>query len=175
MGKYPPKHPLVDRPYRRYLTGYMGLISDAFGTMVANRVYLIPLEVEYALGVTVDRVLLIYDTPVAGNVRAGIYEDNGETPVGGALMVDSGSVAKTGTYQKQEVTIAETFLPRGLHWLAVQSDEATTKYCRNILGVAGTLRTYQYDPVGYAFTDPCPAVAASNNLPVLGVRVAHIP
>jgi len=168
-----PGYPIT---YLRYLKpvfegyGYTNL------TLTANRVYLMPIEVPVRM--SVDAILVFYKGTVAGNIRAAIYKDNGEIPSGGALVVESASVAKSGTWRKQEISIAETQLEPGLYWLAIQSDESTTIVCNesNAFVRYGTLRSYVYDLGAYgAFTDPCPAVSdASQQNPALWLRVSSI-
>lgn len=145
-------------------------------TTVQDVVKLCPLEIPFT--VTIDRIGVIWDTPVAGNFRLAIYEDNGDTPAGGALSVESASVAKAGINQAQELTVANTQLTLGLYWLAYNSDEAASVYIRvqpfeGLVG--GTLITYQYALAYGAFTDPCPAVASIVSIPFMYVRVASIP
>lgn len=160
-----------ERTYRRYLIPFFGTYNDWF-TLTANTVYIVPMEVPYRC--VVDRIVVAYYGPVAGNIRACIYRDNGETPVGGALIVESASVAKTGTVRKQEITIADTLLRPGLYWLAINTDESTT----NIIHIwpwnlGGTLICYTYALAYGAFTNPCPA-AAGGAAPMATLRVRNI-
>jgi len=162
--------------YLRYFKPvFKGLSYDYF-TMVANRVYLMPIQVPIRL--SVDRIIVFYRGTVAGNIRAGIYEDNGETPQGAALIVESASVAKSGTWRKQEITITETELHPGLYWVAVQSDESTTimQSEERCFVRGGSLRSYYYDLGSYGpFTDPCPTVSepAGEN-PAIMLRVSSV-
>lgn len=160
--------------YRAYLKS---IFPSSVGTItvVTARVYLMPIEIPFRC--TVNRICVFYTTPVAGNIRAGIYNDNGNTPAGGTLIVESASIAKSGTNRMQEVTIASTQLAAGLYWIAVQSDEATTITIGDNyrFSIAGTIQTYYYDLGGYgAFTTPCPAVTQSA-APANWLRVASIP
>jgi hypothetical protein len=146
-------------------------------TMVNKRVYIVPIQIPYM--VIIDRLAYTLDTVSAGNVRMGLYRDNGDTPVGGALVVESGSVAKAGTGRKQEVTIPNTQLTPGLYWLAVLSDESTTIIyrCDGAYGTGGTLLACYYDIGAYgALTNPCPAITLSNVADFSGyVRVLMVP
>jgi len=87
---------------------------------VANRLYAIPIQVFKRFNVS----KLGWSISVqAGNMRTGIYRDNGDTPVGGALLIDNGAVACAAGNQKQEVNCVITLEP-GLYWLAMVLDAA---------------------------------------------------
>lgn len=144
-------------------------------TPTVNRVYLSPLIIEYTL--TVDRVGICNFATLAGNVIAGLYRDNGDTPTGGALLVSSVSTALAGAHQKQEITIANTQLTAGLYWMATIYSNAT--YTGGWMGIpqatqGGTLFTRYYGAGAFALTDPCPATAYVIG-PVHYVRVASVP
>lgn len=143
--------------------------------LVAGRVYMTPIQIPWTM--TVDRVFVWYTTPVAGNMRAGIYADNGGTPVGGALQVESASIVKSGTWRQQEFTIVATQLTPGLYWLPVVSDEATTKaYPSGLEAIGGTLLDYFYDFAYGPLTNPCPASADALGAGIgKGVRVSSSP
>jgi hypothetical protein len=136
-----------------------------------------PIQISVTL--TIDRIAVIWGGTTAGNARIALYRDNGDTPVGGALVVQSASIAKAGTTRKQEFTIAATQLTPGLYWIAIQSDENTSKFERIDLAyeAGGTLTGYYYTLGGYGvFTNPCPASAATAAICPGGyVRVASIP
>lgn len=53
---------------------------------------------------------------VAGNIDVGIYKPDG------TKMVSSGSTAQSGTGTLQVVDVTDTFLMRGLYYLAMSSD-----------------------------------------------------
>lgn len=145
-------------------------------TVVVNRVYLMPLEVPFTA--TVNRIAVTYFTPVAGNIRAGIYQDNGDTPFGGSLLVESASVAKSGTDRAQEIVIAATQLTPGLYWTAVVSDEATTMVFRILWRMWETAslvsRKYLLGVYG-PLTNPCPAVTSESATPCVYMRVTSVP
>jgi len=144
-------------------------------TVATARVYLIPLEVPVTL--TTDAIWVAYLDPSVGNCRAAIYADNGETPVGGALIVESASVAKGGIWSSQDITIADIELNPGLYWLAYQSDENTTIVYGHNTAMINNLRisSYRYDLGAYgAFTDPCPAVTVEHATPYLRLWVKSI-
>jgi len=161
--------------YIRYLKNMFCWHSNLTVTFVEKRVYLTPIEVPVRM--SVDRVIVPFTTPVAGNIRAGIYRDNGNTPQDGALIVESASVAKAGTNQKQEIVIAETQLEPGLYWLATLSDESTTVAYRSAgnFTVRGSVLAYYYDLGVYGLmTNPCPVVTDVSSLPIAFLRVAVV-
>jgi len=165
------------KTYQRYLRPVFCHQANTALTMTTGRVYLIPVEVERKM--TIDCICVPLSGTVAGNMRVGVYADNAETPAGGALLVESASVAKAGTYRRQEVAIADLLIEAGLYWLAVQSDEATTILLaeHNAFAIGGTLEGKQYDRGGGygAFTNPCPAVvAASNATVILSARIKSL-
>lgn len=163
--------------YQRYHMPLWNNINDTSLTMATAIVYLSPIEVNYTM--TVDRICVPWMNVAAGNVKAVIYRDNGDTPAGGAVVVVAGSVAKSGTYRKQEIAIADTQLLPTLYWIGIVSDEATSipVSTSSYLGRQGTVTTHSYNLVAYvnAFTDPCPAVAAANYEPGCFFRVKSIP
>ena len=108
----------------------------------------------------------------------GIYADNGDTPVGGSLLEESGSTVAAAA-RKNELTIASLQLDPGLYWLAFQESNSAcdTVGADTIPAYArgGTLQSVTYNLIFGAFTDPCPVVADNNTMPALYVRVASVP
>lgn len=164
--------------YRRFLRG---LWSDdvVYGNVTPNtaRVYLTPIEVPFT--VTVEAISICYGAFCAGNIKGGIYADNGDTPVGGALLQIASSVAKAGANLRQDIALdAVLRLTPGLYWAAVVSDENLTQLPYSMWGGAGspTPTTEYYDLVAYAnpLTNPCPATNPSGG-PILYLRVSSIP
>jgi len=168
-----PGYPIA---YMKYMMPVFHIRADDTVTVATARCYLAPIEVR--VRVTVDRIVVGWRTPAVGNVRAAIYKDNGDTPEGGALVVESASVAKVGTWQKQEIVIASTVLEPGLYWLSIQSDENTSVVDSEVDGIAqgGTLNAKYYDRGGGygAFTNPCPAVTLTSDCPIIFLRVASV-
>jgi hypothetical protein len=69
---------------------------------------------------------------VAGNIDVGIYKTDG------TLLVSSGSTAQSGTSTLQVVTVADTFLPRGQYYFAMDSDTSgATQKVIAVLPAAG--------------------------------------
>ena len=93
---------------------------------VAGKVFTIPVNVTFH---SIVNKIGFYVAVQAGNLRVGIYRDNGDTPAGGALVVESGSVA-CGAAGPQEIAIAATRLIPGLYWVVIQSDTTTAQVFR---------------------------------------------
>ena len=161
--------------YARYLWDLFIVRGWAAMASPANWASIVPFQAEYA--VTIDRIFHHNDTVSAGNFRAGIYADNGDTPVGGALLAESAAVATTGVNQKQEVPIPPLSLPAGLYWLAHQKDDdADRLYIHpQAESAGGTLIGRAYALAFGPFTNPCPAAPITNSPTQLGVRVASVP
>lgn len=171
---------LVHDHYARYLWDGFSHIEGDFASIVPDqyRVYLAHLEVPF--NVTTDRLIYMQRFVAAGNFNMGIYRDNGDTPVGGALVVNLGPTAvAAGASQKKE-TAAAAILTAGLYWFCYVQDSATATVIRRMnnpfISAGGTLNTYYYDlPATLVLTDPCPAVTEIAWNPVMGVRVASAP
>lgn len=159
--------------YSKYLKNVFTWNCTTALTVVTARCYLTPIEVPVRM--TFDAIVVELGTTFAGNMRLAIYRDNGDTPVGGALIYETASEAKIGT-GKNEIVMPNLTLEPGLYWLAFQSDENTTNmvvepasFCQG-----GTLQTYYYALGGYGvFTNPCPAVIVGTAA-VVWLRVASI-
>lgn len=169
----------LDKPtqFRRYISSIELMGIGSAQAFVTARCYLAPVQIPVNL--TIDRLGWLQDAVSAGNVRMGIYRDMGDTPLGGALVVESASVAKAGTARKMELTIAATQLSPGLYWVCVQSDEATSSFTMGSQDMSngGTILTCQYDRGGGygAFTNPCPAITTNAGVAIQFVRVKSIP
>jgi len=143
----------------------------------AFSIWLQPIGVGFTC--TVDAVVFAVGSPIAGNVRVGVYRDNGFTPAGGALLAESVSTALISTYRRQHVAIPATRLTPGLYWAALHGDSAQDYYTLDGLpanGSAPNLEQVVAHPGAYGpLPNPCLAVAPSNSLPLLSLRVASIP
>ncbi|GAJ06618.1 unnamed protein product, partial [marine sediment metagenome] len=129
--------------------------------IVVNRFYTVPFKVEFT--VTLDRIGWIQGT-LAGNCRGGIYRDNGDTPVGGALIVDSGLLAvPAGAQRKKEIPIVSTRLTPGLYWVGATFDDIVNTINRIDLTVVpdGTLpASWFLNAPAAALANPYPAIGA---------------
>ncbi len=159
-----PSFPLMRNPFQQ-----------AFGA--AGRVWLLPIDVCWT--VVVDRIVFSVGVNSAGNIRVGIYrsEANPDDPTGEELVVESASVAQAAANVLQYVTIADTTLTTGRYWIAVQGSDALGEFFRINLGTTSpaNLQAWLYNRAGGygAFTDPCPALATTNLMPILFLRVAE--
>lgn len=161
---------------------YMTCIQEMSAGLTVGtvgRVYLHAIQIEYTF--TVDRIIIWQMGTSAGNVRAAIYHDAGDTPATGTLIVESGSIALGGAWNATEITIAATRLTPGLYWLAVMFDDATPVLYSPLsvfqTGGNNTLRGKRItvDPGYGAYPDPCPAVTDWISTPFMGVRVSSTP
>jgi hypothetical protein len=134
-------------PFQAQITTVSGL---------AARVWLMPFQVPYQ--VEVDRIGYQVGAASAGNIRMGIYREGPTAglPDGGALVVESASVAQGGVNSIQMVIIAATVLTPGMYYVVWQGDNANaTWYAWR--DNANTWPTCYTRAGGYgAFTDPCP-------------------
>lgn len=160
--------------YARILWGILGRGTFS-AVLAASRVFLTPFQAEYTI--TVDRILHVNRNPSVGNFRQAIYADGGDTPVGGALLVESASTLTTGVDRKQELTIADLQLTPGLYWLALNKDTAgdNLNATHASYGRGGTLTGFSFAHAYGAFPNPCPAAATYINTPIMGVRVKSVP
>lgn len=144
-----------------------------------GRVYISPLIIKFTCTIShvgwVNRV-------VSGNVIVGLYADNGDTPVGGAVIDESVSGAiVAGVNEKKEVALPNTpQLTPGLYWIASEFDDALDEIARHNLhqSLGGTLNLHRYNRGGGygALTDPCPATTIeSEQLPTMYVVVSSVP
>lgn len=162
--------------YARYIKCIFDLGPDYTQVPAIGRVQLCPIQIPFT--VTIDAIVIFYGDACAGNLRVGLYEDVNDDPTGGDLLVESGSVAKAGVGQKQEVAVTQTQLAPGLYWAAAQSDEITTLIyrCHPYFSNGGSVQHYFYDHAYGAFTDPCPALTQDQWFAIiLWLRVHSIP
>jgi len=157
--------------YKRWIEGY-ARAGFFVPTTVVARVYLVPINVPFDC--FVDALMVRIDVQ-AGNMHIGLYRDNGYTPAGGALVVDSGSVAVPAPAGHNDISITETFLEAGLYWLAVEFSDATaTWYWSNIY--VYPLEAVYYDRVGGygALIDPCPSITVADRHYYAWLRVSRM-
>ena len=154
---------------RSHPSVFMGIGATSTVTLdTAGRVYLTPIIIKERCWI--NKIYFYIDSVSAGNLTAGIYRDNGATPGGGPLVVESASVAAAGTYRVQAISIALTELTPGLYWVGIESDSTTVVTDRispSGLVHANFLTEYYYDRSGGygAFTDPCPTPTALTTAP----------
>ena len=142
-------------------------IETAGHNNVVGTVYLMPLTISQTC--IVDQIIYFVAATALGNVRLGIYREGTppDLPDGGALVVESASVAQPGTNRFHFVPIANTVLIAGRYWIAIQGDAVGT--FRGVFDAASSiLRSFAL--VYGAFTNPCPATAAGTNCPAFMLR-----
>jgi len=155
----------------------VGMSVNSGPSGFADLVTLVPIDIWFP--VTVDRVGG-YQRAFNGTglMRVAIYEDNGNTPVGGALIVESAAVADARARAKAEALIANTPLLGGRYWLAINRDNIANTFMNYQAEEAagGTWQTlFHARPFG-PFADPCPASALTTSAGIrLYVRVASVP
>jgi len=140
--------------------------TTATVTTVANRLYAIPIIIRARMNIT----QLGWRVGAAvGNVRSGIYADNGNTPIGGALLIDCGAVAVLPAVSKQEVACVITLNP-GLYWLAMVND-AANQFRGNTVADAlgGTLNSLWVAQAYGALPNPFPGGPNLTAVPALYV------
>jgi hypothetical protein len=124
--------------------------------------------------VEIDRLLYYVRTVAAGNVRAGIYREGATpySPVGGALIAESGSVAMAAATTIQVLTIPDTILEPGNYWCGVQGDDVTGEFwAASTYDDIGVRRSGWYDHPYGAFTDPCPPINSHAEGPWFELRI----
>lgn len=128
-----------DRWYTSPITG----TALTTGAPTANVLRAIPFIVPKTI--TVDRIAINVTTLLTGNVRFGIYRDNG-LGYPGSLVLDGGAVS-TATAGVKSVAINQVLNGGQLYWLAIVSSAAATLRCFSvasmnpILGFDNTLGT----------------------------------
>lgn len=115
-------------------------------------------------------------------LRLGLYEDNGGTPVGGALLFDSGNIDANVIATINAVIAPALARQKGIStWAALITDSAllTVRRCHSEIGFnevgAEMMNGCTYNQAFGAFADPCPAVAADAAVRFYGfVRVDSV-
>lgn len=144
-------------------------------TLTAQRLYATPYQATFRQ--TLDRIGWCNLDVAQGNVKLAIYEDNGDTPVGGALIVGSASIAVAGIQRKQEATIADTQLDPGLYWLillALAGLQPNIMRPNSPVRAFGTLFGVVANIASDNLPDPAPAMS-QEEIPTLYVRVKSVP
>ena len=164
------------------MTGISG--QSTIPTAVAKRLYLA--AVWFPARMTVSGMSL-QKTFTGGNARLGLYSDNGNTPTGGRLLVDSGTIAVPATPDRS--VISYTFKPSELQvlgpgisaWFAVLFDATITFRCargqypvtesgsETLFGARADLAAFGNLP------NPCPTVTADETTsPLCALRIDSV-
>ena len=155
--------------YRWLHTPMLAFSPGPVAFTIAGRVFLSQLIVPKNL--RIDRLAYHVGNVSAGNVRLGLYREGpaAELPDGGAVVVETGSVAQVAVERLQLTVIPSTQLVRGRYWLCVQGDDVTGtyRYQRDDANTIGRAYDHPYGP----FTDPCPATFATSRYPHMVARV----
>jgi len=144
-------------PHRtgRYYWTQIGVgATGATGDPNVNTLYAFPIFIPDLA--TYTRIAIHTTTAGTGSARLGIYNDN--TGVPGSLVLDAGTVARSGTGAK-EITISQS-LARGWYWTAYVADQQDGIHrgfaqagCLSWLGAADTTgQTTNYTNWQVAFT-----------------------
>ena len=163
------------------VTGQL-VISRTTGALVANTLYALPFWVVQNCQITASRVI-VDTTGGAGNGRLGIYKslnlDRLDTPSGGALVSDFGTVSAATTGVKPIASLTVNLTP-GWHYLAMVVDNATPTWYTVLSCLAGVLTDFGGAAVygwSVAFTyaalpDPFTTGAATTStMPIIGVVI----
>lgn len=166
--------------YAHWVPPLHGLDVNAWQPPTQYRVYLQPIQVEFPLTISHIGFAIQADTQ-AGNCRVGLYEDNGLTPAGGALVCQSVNVA-TISYKNELAVTAEAgmslSLTPALYWGVVSTDNTTNRIARQHANFMGGTRPWpeHYDLGALGpFTDPCPALIDDVNVPFTWLVVSSVP
>lgn len=89
----------------------------------ANKAVYIPFRL--TTGMTALSMYSYNGTVASGNIDLGIYDALGNK------LVSAGSTAQSGTSVLQKISIASTYLPPGLYYMAVAMDNATGTLFKN--------------------------------------------
>jgi hypothetical protein len=159
----------------RFLVPIWGIDAGTTTTGVALRVWLAPVWVPE--NCKVDQISA-YIGSGADRVRLGIYADNGGTPYGGALLVDSGNINAYPDGVKTYAISPAVALPKGTVWVCVLTENNYMVFNRsaNAVSYLGGVMDGCYYALGAwgALTNPCPAVTAlASSRPVIVMRVSE--
>lgn len=134
--------------------------------------------------IALDRIAINVTSLTAGNMRLGIYADDGNG-YPGALVADLGAV-DVGTTGVKEITISRALNANTLYWLAIVGSAAATiraiagTSCYPILGIDSGLGTalgvgwsaaFTYGALPSTFTAGGTALTTSDTIPAIAVRI----
>lgn len=105
----------------RYNNGLAVVSTSTTTAIVINSLRAYPINIPRVM--SIDRIAVHITTGTTGNIRLGIYNDNG-SGLPGTLALDSGNMAITGT-GVLTATVSITLQP-GVYWLAYVTDTANT-------------------------------------------------
>jgi len=141
-----------------------------------NTLSLVPIQIPFRL--TINRLGTVVNTN-AGNLRMGIYTDNGGLPDGGALLTECGPAA-VANIGKFEIALPAPYqLQRGLYWIAQVNDDAAYRLLGSDLYQQqnGTINGRSVAHPFGALPNPCPvtAVTGAAGCPINFCLVSSVP
>lgn len=169
------------------LEKYRYLVPDEFqgdttfvGGQVAGRFWLQRIDVPRRL--TVSGIIITGLSPTS-NCRGCIYADNGDTPVGGKLTIDTGDIALPAAFPAVIPINPSISLAPGKYWVGIELKSALVTLLANNNGplsryFIGPIQGCLYDvPGGYGTpVDPCPTVTnAPSTYLEISLQVASVP
>lgn len=171
----------VHRHYHRYLESRF--FNPWFGADVGltpNRVSFNPIDINEI--VTVDGIIVLDASVVAGNIYVALYDSINEAPVN--RLAVSNSVAVAGTRRKQYVAFtAQVQLTPAYYFVTVEPDDATRMYqhsgeLHEPAGIANGPSFY-YQDMGAYLIPPAVATPVQSDLdirnPDMMLRVVSTP
>lgn len=106
------------------------IASGAFPT--ANKVLYVPIRIPRPI--IIQQLYTSNGATASGNIDVGVYS------VDGTKIVSSGSVAQSGTNQKQLFNVTDTLIGRGVFYMGLTLSNTTGTFFRNA-GALALLRT----------------------------------
>lgn len=152
---------------KRHLSAVESSLVHATATItaaVANRVFLVPLQVMRQIRVEEVGISLFVAGGAGTNLRVGIYDKEvvtADSSTGARLLWDSGNQDANFPGPRSYAVNPPLILRPGLYWGAITFDNAVAQFFRWGFQYVfnSELNGCRYDMVGWgAFTDPCPAV-----------------
>ncbi len=163
--------PRLGRMY--WLPAYWNWLGLSNGSQpgVIGRVFVTPIY--FPDNMVISQISMNMNTAggALSTIRLGLYRDNGNTPVGGALVVDSGDLGANVSVPIAFTFPTPIFARKGISlWAALETSNAVMNFARAIgtsffVDLAGEniISGYYDRGGGYgALTDPCPALTGSN-------------
>lgn len=146
-----------------------------------NNVLLCPIYFPAAMTISQMTCNIIVAGAGGTFLRLGLYADNGGSPLGGALLFDSGNINAAVTGPVNAAFPVPLARPKGVStWAAIITNSALQlAICQTRLGLvevgAEMMNGCDYAQAFGAFTNPCPAVAAEDEARMWGfVRVDSV-
>lgn len=151
--------------YYRVLAPKTAIFSFTGSSATRGMVYLLPFEVPQRMTINKFSLPIVTGGGSGYSTRAALYLDNGDTPVGGSKVADSGNV---GVNALTSGTFAYNANP-GMYWLAITFSTNAVQYARaaslqSVTSFCGASFSYASGFSGSLYTkstalpSTCPAV-----------------